>query len=177
MSTPSSNPRSGSSPDAWTSKRDARRGRTAYLNDPDAKEQDLQDDLLEWYMGNEHGNPYIEPQNIGGGRVELVFPVNGDRFVVELKREQADASRESLRKYLGQTAAYQATSICVGMLVVLDLATQGLPAHLRGQRVGGAGPATRAGGNRPVRARRANPGESNLPLQAVTQATQLRADR
>ena len=106
-------------------------GRTAYLYAPDAKEQDLQDDLFEWYMGNGHGNPYIEPQNIGGGRVEIVFPVNGDRFAAELKREQADASKESLRKYLRQPAAYQATSICVGMLVVLDLTTQGLPAHLR----------------------------------------------
>ena len=106
-------------------------GRAAYLYDPNAKEQDLQSDLIDWYRGNALGDPYIEPQDIGGGRVEIVFPVSDDRFVVELKREQANASRESLSRYLEQAAAYQATSICVGMLVVLDLASEGLPAHLR----------------------------------------------
>ena len=131
MSNPSSHPRSGSSPDARTSKRGPKTRRTAYLYDPNAKESDLQDDLIDWYRGNEHGNPYIESQDVGGGRVEIVFPLSGDRFVVELKREQADASKESLKDYLNQVAAYQATSICIGMLVVLDLATQGLPAHLR----------------------------------------------
>ena len=106
-------------------------GRSAYLFDPNAKEKDLQSDLIDWYRGNAHGDPYIEPQDIGGGRVEIVFPVNGDRFVVELKREQANASKESLRKYLEQAAAYQATSICIGMLVVLDITSESLPAHLR----------------------------------------------
>lgn len=106
-------------------------GRTAYLYDPNAKEQDLQSDLVDWYRGNAHGEPYIEPQDIGGGRVEIVFPVDGDRFVVELKREQANSSNESLKKYLQQAAAYQATSICVGMLVVLDLTSDSLPGHLR----------------------------------------------
>ena len=88
--------------------------RTAYLFKPDAKEQDLQDDLIDWFRGNEHGNPIIEPQDIGGGRAELVFIFNGYRFVIELKREQNDASKESLRKYLPQATAYQTTSIPVG---------------------------------------------------------------
>ncbi|MDE0132996.1 MAG: hypothetical protein OXQ32_12145 [bacterium] len=50
--------------------------RTAYLYDPNAKESDLQDDLIDWYRGNEHGNPYIESQDVGGGRVEIVFPLS-----------------------------------------------------------------------------------------------------
>ena len=105
--------------------------RTAYLFKPDAKEQDLQDDLIDWFKGNEHADPIIEPQDIGGGRVEIVFIFNGYRFVIELKREQANASKESLRRYLPQATAYQTTSIPVGMLMVLNLTSGALPAQLR----------------------------------------------
>lgn len=105
--------------------------RTSYLFKPDAKEQDLQDDLIDWFRGNGHADPVIEPQDIGGGRAELVFVFNGYRFVTELKREQNDASKESLRKYLPQTTAYQTTSIPVGMLIVLNLTSRGHPVQLR----------------------------------------------
>ena len=105
--------------------------RTAYLFNPNAREQDLQDDLIDWFKGNEHADPFIEPQDIGGGRAELVFPFDGYRFVIELKREQSDASKESLRGYVPQVTAYQTTSIPVGMLVVLDLTSGAFPTKLR----------------------------------------------
>lgn len=105
--------------------------RTSYLFKPDAKEKDLQDDLIDWFRGNEHADPIIEPQDIGGGRAELVFILDGYRFVIELKREQSDASKESLREYLPQTTAYQTTSIPVGILIVLNLTSRGFPVQLR----------------------------------------------
>ncbi|MCY3693601.1 MAG: hypothetical protein OXG77_00115 [Chloroflexi bacterium] len=105
--------------------------RTAYLFNPNAKESDLQDDLMDWYKGNLHGDPFIEAQHLGGGRVEIVFPIDGIRFAVELKREKSDSSKESLNRYMAQTASYQSTTIPVAMLVVLDLTSRGNLTHIR----------------------------------------------
>ena len=107
--------------------------RTAYLFKADAKEDDLKSDLIDWYKGNQTfgGAIIVEPQNIGGGRADIVLACNSFRFVIELKRELSDATKESIKKYLPQPAVYQATDIAVGMLVVLDLASAEPPAHLR----------------------------------------------
>ncbi len=74
---------------------------------------------------------YREPQNIGGGRPDIIFAFNEFRFVIELKRELVDATKQSLGKYLRQPAAYQAADIAVGMLIVLDLSSGPLAAHIR----------------------------------------------
>lgn len=46
------------------------------------------------------------------------------RCVIEIKRELVDASREGIRKYLGQAASYLLTGPKLGFLVVLDLCSQ-----------------------------------------------------
>lgn len=106
-------------------------GRTAYLFDPDASEEDLKADLIDWFKGNGLYGIYQEAPSIGGGRPDIVFAFSEFRFVIELKRELVDASEQSLRRYLRQPAAYQAADIAVGMLMVLDLCSGPLPAHMR----------------------------------------------
>ncbi|WP_419929660.1 hypothetical protein [Candidatus Poriferisocius sp.] len=106
-------------------------GRTAYLFDPDADEDDLRTDLVDWFKGNGLYGMYREPQNIGGGRPDITFAFNEFRFVIELKRELVDATEPSLGRYLRQPAAYLAADIAVGMLIVLDLSSGPLAAHIR----------------------------------------------
>lgn len=105
---------------------------TAYLFDPEATEGQLQQHLAEWFYGAcGFTNLIIEAQHIGAGRIDLMLVFNGFRFVLELKREKDDATREGLSAYLRQEAAYQATDIALGMLVVLDLTAGPLPDHMR----------------------------------------------
>lgn len=105
---------------------------TAYLFDPGASEGHLQQHLTEWFYGAcGFTNLIIEAQHIGAGRIDLMLVFDGFRFVIELKREMDDGSREGLSAYLRQEAAYQATDIAVGMLVVLDLTAGPLPDHMR----------------------------------------------
>ena len=107
-------------------------GRTSYLYKADVKEDDLKSDLIDWYKGNQAlYAPHVETQHIGGGRADISFTFDNFRFVIELKRENKNATRESLKKYLPQSVAYQATDIAVGMIVVLDLSSASLSAHLR----------------------------------------------
>jgi hypothetical protein len=63
-----------------------------------------------------------ELTNVGGGRVDIMVLFRESRVPAELKREQGDASRAGLRKYLAQATVYQSTDLCLGLLIVLDLA-------------------------------------------------------
>jgi hypothetical protein len=105
---------------------------TAYLFDLEATEGQLQQHLTEWFYGAcGFTNLITEAQHIGAGRIDLMLVFNGFRFVIELKREKVDATQDGLSAYLRQEAAYQATDIALGMLVVLDLTTGPLPDHIR----------------------------------------------
>lgn len=114
---------------------DAQRGgegtRMSYLFKADAEEKDLQQDLIDWFISSGLYGLDIEAQQIGGGRIDLMFAFDGFRFVLELKREQADTTEQTLKKYLRQAGSYQVTNIAVGMLVVLDLGTESLAPHMR----------------------------------------------
>ncbi|MBS4010184.1 MAG: hypothetical protein KGZ72_05450 [Roseovarius sp.] len=105
---------------------------TRYLFAPDALESQLQQHLSEWFYGaSAFTDLVIEAQQIAAGRIDMMFTFEGFRFVIELKREQEDATRQGLGVYLRQAAAYQATDIAVGMLLVLDLTATPLPDHMR----------------------------------------------
>lgn len=105
---------------------------TRYLFDAGALEGQLQQHLTEWFRGaSGFSELVIEAQQIAAGRVDLMLTFEGFRFVIELKREQVDASQQGLSIYLRQASAYQATGIAVGMLVVLDLTADPLPDHMR----------------------------------------------
>lgn len=106
-------------------------GRMRYLYDEAASEDDLHQHIIDWLYG---AGPYgytFESQNVGGGRIDVMFTLDGFRFVVELKREDDDASRAGISHYLAQAAAYQATDVPLGMVICLDLTAEPLPAHIR----------------------------------------------
>ncbi len=91
-------------------------------------EVELQRALLHWLKAQAIGFPghtiLPEAHDVASGRADLSIILPTWRFVIEVKREWKDASREGLRKYLGQTAAYVATKPRIGMLAALDLCGQ-----------------------------------------------------
>lgn len=99
--------------------------RFAYLfaPEPDKKlplENTVQEDLQDYLDGNLE-DVDIEKADRSGGRadIEVVFP--GFTIIIECKRTKGKTTRRGLRRYLGQTIAYQAGGVTLGMLVVLDL--------------------------------------------------------
>ncbi|MEW2626103.1 hypothetical protein [Streptomyces sp. NPDC048106] len=99
--------------------------RFAYLfaPEPDEKlplEETVQEDLHDYLDGNlEEAD--IEVTDRSGGRADIEVRFPGFTTVIECKRTKGRTTRKGLRRYLGQTVAYQAGGITLGMLVVLDL--------------------------------------------------------
>lgn len=82
----------------------------------------LQSDYRDFLEGSSLASATkIEVTDVGGGRADVFVDFGVYRFIAELKRELHDASRENLRKYLGQLTAYQSTDARIGLLLVLDL--------------------------------------------------------
>ncbi|MFE5097791.1 hypothetical protein ACFRCI_47985 [Streptomyces sp. NPDC056638] len=63
----------------------------------------------------------IEVTDRSGGRADIEVRFPGFTTVIECKRTKGKTTRKGLRRSLGQTVAYQAGGITLGMLVVLDL--------------------------------------------------------
>ena len=83
-------------------------------------EDKLQADYFSLMHSNVLGSE-IEVSNVGGGRADLRFVFGPERLVVEVKREERDASFEALvQHYAAQTTDYQNTSVRLGFLLVLD---------------------------------------------------------
>jgi hypothetical protein len=77
------------------------------------------------------GGLHSEVRDLGGGRVDVLVHYGTHLFTAELKREFDDASRDSLRSYLGQAGSYQGTGVRLGLLLVLDLTPKpSYPGHL-----------------------------------------------
>lgn len=119
---------------------------TRYLFKPDALEGELQQHLIGWFRAYGFADLAVEAQQIGAGRIDLMLTFEGFRFVIELKREQGNATREGLSLYLRQAAAYQVTNIAIGMLIVLDLTGDPLPDHMRDHSWVDVVPASQVGG-------------------------------
>jgi hypothetical protein len=99
----------------------------AYLFDRDdgslPHEDELQIDFFRWVATNTAGTD-LEATNIASGRADIRLRSGPERLVVEVKREDADCSFDTLFKsYAAQTTDYQNVSIRLGVLLVLDLAT------------------------------------------------------
>lgn len=86
-------------------------------------ENELQNDLLEYlYAYGQIPEPVLEGQGIAAGRVDILVVWPSGRVILEVKREQADASQESIEgAYGSQAAAYTATGYPFGIVPVLDL--------------------------------------------------------
>jgi hypothetical protein len=65
-----------------------------------------------------------ELPDVGAGRADVAIIRPNWRIVIEVKRELDDASREGIRRYIGQAASYELTGPRIGLLVVLDLCSQ-----------------------------------------------------
>ncbi len=99
--------------------------RVAYLfkDEPKEKplEQHLQDDYHDFMVGSLGTGITVEKSDVAGGRADVCFAVSGQRLVAELKKEETNASFDSLfSSYSGQAIEYQNTNWRVGLLVVLD---------------------------------------------------------
>jgi hypothetical protein len=98
----------------------------------DPLEKELQQDYLRFLKRAKLGSA-DEIRGVGGGRADVLHMYKGIRFVIEIKREQDDASFDSLLAHYGdQTAIYQTTNVPMGILLVLDLTTKsGVSDHLK----------------------------------------------
>ncbi|MFI1510841.1 hypothetical protein [Streptomyces sp. NPDC020597] len=83
-------------------------------------EETVQEDLHDYLYGNLE-DVDIEVTDRSGGRADIEVRFPGFSTVIECKRTKGKTTRKGLRRYLGQTVAYQAGGITLGMLVVLDL--------------------------------------------------------
>ncbi|AVT39633.1 hypothetical protein [Plantactinospora sp. BB1] len=86
------------------------------------KERQMHQDYKDWLdQGPIYNQVKAEVFDRGGGRADVVVNFPHASFSVECKREQDDASKDGLRKYVGQASAYTQTDAAFGILLVLDL--------------------------------------------------------
>ncbi len=88
---------------------------------PTAKEKDLQLDFIDWLERPFEGHVRAELEDVGTGRADIAILLPRFTFYIECKREESDSSRETLRKYLGQSRAYTVANVAFVVLIVLDL--------------------------------------------------------
>ncbi|WP_351230135.1 hypothetical protein [Streptomyces sp. NPDC002133] len=105
--------------------RDKHTKKTAYLLAPKQGDRlplevELQEDLHD-YLDSACFNVQMEAIDRSGGRADILVTFPGFDIVIECKRELKKAERVDLKRYLGQTVAYQAAGVTLGMLAVLDL--------------------------------------------------------
>lgn len=92
-----------------------------------AVERDLQDDLLDWWASGAltQGLTFYEPQDVGGGRADLVIAFSTQRIVHEVKRQQRDSSKTAMEHtYAEQAASYCAADYPFGVVPILDISAQ-----------------------------------------------------
>lgn len=103
--------------------------RTEYLFPPAAgktyTENYLQRDLGEFLQSTRlRPGVRFEESDVASGRADLTVSTHTNRFSIEVKRELYDATRDSIRlKYSAQAAGYAVSSVGLGVLMVLDLAS------------------------------------------------------
>ncbi|QDT45679.1 hypothetical protein Pan241w_58060 [Gimesia alba] len=87
------------------------------------KEEKLQADFNN-VMTSIIGGTDIEVMNVAGGRADVLFRLNTERIVTEVKREERDSSFDNLiAEYSAQAADYQNVSGRLGLVLVLDQTT------------------------------------------------------
>ncbi|NUB19813.1 hypothetical protein GBZ26_11380 [Azospirillum formosense] len=90
-------------------------------SETDQLEKALQNDCMRSlgvFMGRQ---ARLEPSDIGGGRADISVEYQRQRIVIEVKREDRNASHEALRKARGaQTVEYGTANTRIGFLLVLD---------------------------------------------------------
>lgn len=84
-------------------------------------ERELQLDCMRIIQSALGRTSRLEVSDIAAGRADILVELNRTRLVIEVKREDADATHEALLgKYGAQAAEYSNTSVRIGFLLVLD---------------------------------------------------------
>ncbi len=87
----------------------------------DQFERNLQLDFANFLRVPLGGAVHLERSDVAGGRADIVVDHLGVRLVIEVKREDDDASHEGLRtRYGAQASEYSNTNARIGFLLVLD---------------------------------------------------------
>lgn len=87
----------------------------------DQLEKALQVDCMRSLRAFLGRNAHLETSDIGGGRADISVELHRQRIVIEVKREDRDASHEALRRTRGaQTVEYGTANARIGFLLVLD---------------------------------------------------------
>ncbi len=101
--------------------------RFPYLFKDDAKEKDLQDDLLSRLQSSERAEYYLpEVKEIAdGGRVDIIYHRDAIQLPIEIKRSFVKPNWEVIRaNYLSQAQTYARTRDQLAFFVVLDLSAK-----------------------------------------------------
>ncbi|MBP1158617.1 hypothetical protein [Rhodococcus sp. PvR099] len=88
-----------------------------------ALEDDLQRDFHGWLQaGPLHNVVRVEPVDLAMGRADVMIHFGSLRYLIEIKKDSTDNSREHIEgTYLAQAAEYSNTNAPFGQLLVLDL--------------------------------------------------------
>lgn len=94
-------------------------------------EADLQQEFFVWLAAAWEfaGRVHAEVSDLSTGRVDVHVRIGEIVLSTEVKRETADASQESLDKYLAQAAEYSGSNVPFSQLLVLDITD-----HIHGTR-------------------------------------------
>lgn len=91
-----------------------------YLFDPNALEDDIHKDLLDYLKSGSHGAiTEYEVQHVGGGRIDLRLKFSGFSICIEMKVDSTKKPLSDKQAYLKQVVTYQTTDIRIGFLVAL----------------------------------------------------------
>ena len=92
-----------------------------HANKRDYHEKRLQLDCMQFLRSGLGNGIHLEQSDIAGGRADIIAQLQRTRLVIEVKREDKDASHHALRSAYGaQATEYSNTSARIGFLLVLD---------------------------------------------------------
>ena len=87
-------------------------------------ESELQLDLAD-YLRSALATVLMEVPSVGGGRTDIYVPMDGFRFIIEVKRTTAtEWSCYSVRPHSLQASAYGVADVRLGVLATLDLSVR-----------------------------------------------------
>lgn len=87
-------------------------------------ESELQLDLAD-YLKSALATVLLEVPSVAGGRTDIYLPMDGFRFIIEVKRATASEwSRYGVRPHSLQASAYSVADVRLGVLATLDLSVR-----------------------------------------------------
>lgn len=102
------------------------------VDNRDHFEKALQLDCMHFLRPSLGRAAHLEASDVAAGRADILVELHRTRLVIEVKREDSDASHDALcKRYGAQATEYSNTSARVGFLLVLDRSrTDGSAGHI-----------------------------------------------